>query len=83
MKCHFALPSCTYTISLSKEDLECLLKTGLTSSVRPIQSIPCTTSRAVYDRENNTFKALDRKQILNNLRFKLDEDVADIEGGDW
>jgi hypothetical protein len=83
MKSSFALPSCTYTISLSKEELQQLLETGLVSSVRPIQSVPCSTSRAVFDNKNKIFKPLDRKQIPNNLRFTLDENVADIEDGDW
>lgn len=83
MKSYFALPSCTYTVSLSKDELKQLLETGFISSVRPIQSVPCCTSRAVYDDENKNFKSLDRKQIPNNLCFKLEEDVADIEGGEW
>lgn len=83
MKTYFGLPSCTYTISLSKEELKQLLETGLVSSVRPIQSIPCSTSRTVWDSDNKRFKSLGRKQISNNLRFYLEEDVADIEGGDW
>ena len=83
MKSSFTFPSCTYTVSLSKEELRQLLETGLVSSARPIQSVPCSTDRAVFDNENEIFKPLDRKQIPNNLRFTLDENVADIEGGDW
>lgn len=83
MKSCFALPSCTYTISLSKEELTQLLETGWVSSVRPIQSVPCNTSRAVWDNGTKSLTSLDRKQIPNNLRFTLAEDVADIEGGDW
>lgn len=83
MKSYFALPSCTYTVNLSEDELKQLLETGLVSSVRPIQSIPCHTSRAVWNSETKNLTSLDRKQIPNNLCFKLDEDVADIEGGDW
>lgn len=83
MKSYFALPSCTYTVSLSKEELKQLLETGFVSSVRPIQSISCHTSRAVWNDDKKKLESLDRKQIPNNLCFKLEEDVADIEGGDW
>lgn len=82
MKSSFMLPSCTYNIYLSPDDLNQLLTTGRVS-VDPLRNFPCRTGRAVYDVEKQTFKTLDGKHIPNNLRFYLNENVADIEGGDW
>lgn len=82
MNASFGLPSCTYCITLSKEDLERLLETGyITGLVH--KDIPCTTSRLVWNGEKSDFDILDRKTISNRLGFTLEEDVADIEGGPW
>lgn len=80
MRTSFMLPSCNYNIYLSKEELEKLLSTGHIV-VNPMRDVPCKTGRTIFEDDN--FKTLDSKSVTNNLRFYLDEDVADIEGGDW
>jgi hypothetical protein len=82
MEASFMLPSCTYNLVLSEEDLVNLLETGHIYT-RISKDVPCRTGRAVWFKETSTMKTLDRKQIPNNLLFYLEEDVADIEGGDW
>ena len=82
MKASFVLPSCNYNIVISKEELDRLNKTGHISTLVH-REMPCYTRRMVYDGENEKFKALDPKQISNNLRFIHDEDVADITDRDW
>lgn len=77
MKASFVLPSCNYNIVISKEELDRLNETGHISTLVH-REMPCYTRRMVYDVGNEKFKALDPKQISNNLRFILDEDVADI-----
>ena len=81
MKASFGLPSCTYNITLSRDELKRLLETGLIT-VHPYK-VPCTTSRLVWNSDKNNFTTMDRKTINNNLRFLLDEPVADIEDLDW
>ena len=81
MKAGFILPSCNYNIVLTKEELEILLSTGHID-VNVMRDISAHTGRYVYDNDTG-FKMLDRKSIPNNLRFYLEDNVADIEGGDW
>ena len=81
MRASFMLPSCNYNIHLSREDLTRLLETGHIG-VLVYRDVPCKTGRGIIS-EDRSFKTLDRKTIPNNLRFYLEEDVADIEGGDW
>lgn len=80
MKASYMLPSGTYNIFLSKEELQRLAYTG--RLVTFTGDIKCTTGRAVWRPEENKMETLDKKEISNNLRFYLDEPVADIEGGD-
>lgn len=82
MKASFMLPSCTYNLVLSKEDVVQLLGTGHIYT-RVSKDIPCRTGRAVWDNEASTMKTLDRKCIPNNLMFLLDDNVADINELDW
>lgn len=79
MKASYMLPSGTYNLMLSKDDLQKLLKTGLLS-IR-ISRCPCVTGRAVWNPEKEDLETLDRKEIFNNLCFCLDETVADVEEG--
>ena len=80
MKISFNLPSCTYNIILSKEDLD-LLNTAKYVGGR-VSRIPCVSSRAIINGENS-FQSLDRKQVPNNLYFGLTEQVADMKPDDW
>lgn len=82
MKASFMLPSATYNIVLSKEDLERLLEKGYVSAIVN-KNMPCTTGRAVWNQEKETLETLDRKEIWNNLRFNLHSDVADIKADEW
>ena len=81
MKIHFGLPSCNYNIVLNKEDLEQLLSKG--SLCIHVSRVGCTTSRACVNKEGNGLDILDKKEVYNDLRFYLDEPIADLEGGDW
>ncbi len=81
MKTHFGLPSGDYVIALSEEELKQLLEKGHLSA--RISRTPCTTSRLVIDFENGRAEPLDRKNVANDLRFFLREDVADLKSGDW
>lgn len=79
MKAYYGLPSGTYTITLSKDDLAKLVTTGHTSIF--ISGVPCETGRAVYNKEKNAMETFDRKEISNDLRFYLKDGVADLQGG--
>ena len=81
MKTSYMLPSGTYNIKLSGEDLQKLLQTGILSL--RLSRIPCVTGRGVYDHEKKDLVTLDKKEVFNDLRFHLDEPVADLEGGIW
>lgn len=79
MRTSFMLPSCNYNIHISKEELRQLLETGYLGV--EVRKVHCKTGRGIFD--GKRFKTLDRKEISNNLRFLLDEGVADIEETDW
>lgn len=78
----FMLPSCNYNIVLSEEDLQTLLTKG-SICVTPDKNFPCITGRAIWNEKTKDLETLDEKSVPNNLRFFLEEDVADLEGGDW
>ena len=80
MKSGFVLPSNTYNLVLSQEDLTTLLSKGRVSA--HLTRIPCVTSRSVYNGETETMEFLDNKVVENDLRFYLNDPVADIDGGD-
>ena len=80
MKSSFNIPSCTYNIILSKEDLELLTTSSYVGC--EISRIPCTSSRGIIDGERR-FESLDRKQVENDLRFNLTKQVADIKENEW
>ena len=79
MRTSFMLPSCNYNIHITKDELHQLMDTGYLGVL--VHKVPCKTGRAIFDGEH--FKTLDRKEICNNLRFLLDEGVADIQETDW
>lgn len=81
MKTYYALPSGTYNIALSAKDIAELVTTG--RLVIFMGDKPCKTGRALYDDQNDTMITLDEKEVTNDLRFYLDDDVADIKSGDW
>lgn len=81
MKTSYMLPSGTYSIKLSEEDLQKLLSTGILNL--RLSRIPCVTGRGVYDSEKKAIATLDKKEVFNDLSFHLDEPVADLEGGFW
>ena len=80
MKAHYSLPSGTYNIILDKRDLIKLLNDGGVNAFT--HKIECTTNRFVYNSSIHEFEELDHKQVLNDMRFCIDEPVADIEAGD-
>ena len=80
MKTYFTLPSGTYNIQLSKEELERLIKNGLLTM--RVNRTDCKTGRCIATKTGAT-KVLDQKDICNDLRFNLKEPVADIEEGDY
>jgi len=80
MKSSFNLPSCTYNIILSKEDLD-LLNTAKYVGVA-VSRVSCVSSRGIID-EKNHFQSLDTKQVPNNLRFDLTKQIADMKPDDW
>lgn len=81
MKSSFILPSCNYNISISKAELQELMETGHLSAV--VSRVPCKTGRYIYDDSNNKFELLGNREACNNLCFRLDRPVADIEDLDW
>ena len=81
MKTGFALPSCSYNIVLSKEDLNELIDKG--HAVLAVTKTPCTSSRAVWNDEKKTMESIDKKAVPNSLLFYLKEDVADCNKGDY
>ena len=80
MKVSYCLPSGNYNILLSDEELHQLLQTGYVTI--QMGRVPCTMSRAVWNPEKKDMEILDKKPISNNLWFRTDEPVADIEAGD-
>jgi len=81
MRTHFGLPANNYVIILNKEELERLLNNKHISI--EVGRTPCTTSRAVFNDEKTRLDFMDRKEIHNDLRFYLNEDVADNKSGDY
>ena len=81
MKASYTLPSGTYSLILSKEDLRILIDTGRLCCCKMAYDIPCTTSRTVYNPKTKTLDVLDKKEVFNDLRFFLDAPVADLSGG--
>ena len=79
MKTSFILPSCNYNIFITKAELQELLEKGHISTV--ISHTPCRTGRTVY--QNNRFKTLGSRECCNNLGFRLDDSVADIDDRNW
>lgn len=80
MKASYMVPSGTYNLILSKEDLIKLLEKGCVS-VTVGRDVPCNTGRGIYDFEKHKMITLDKKEVYNDLRFCLHEPLADIEGG--
>ena len=81
MKSSFMLPSCNYNIGISKAELETLITKGHLMTV--VSKTPCVTGRAVMNEAGTGLETIDRKPIYNDLKFYLEEDVADLHGGDW
>ena len=79
MRASYMMPSGTYNLFLSKEDLARLLEKGCVSIT--VGRTPCVTGRAVYDPEKKDLVTLDKKEIYNDLRFMLSDHVADLEDG--
>lgn len=80
MRMSYCLPSETYNILLSEEEVNVLLREGYITI--HVSRIPCTTSRSVFNKEKEKMEVLDKKKVENCLFFHTDEPVADIEAGD-
>lgn len=81
MKSSFMLPSCNYNIGISKAELETLMSKGHLMTV--ISKTPCITGRAVMNENGTGLETIDKKPIYNDLRFCVEEDVADLPASDW
>jgi len=80
MKIGFVLPSCSYNIVISKEELAGLLEKG--HALIHVGRTSCNTARIIVD-ESGDFKYIDKKVVPNNLQIHLDEPVVDCEKGYW
>lgn len=69
MKASYMLPSGTYNLVLSPDDLQILLYTGRLTVGRVAYDIPCV------------MKYSEKKDVINDLRFMLHESVDDVEPG--
>ena len=81
MKAGFMLPSGNYNICISKAELEILMTKG--HLMMTVSKTPCVTGRAVMNEAGTGLETIDKKPIYNDLKFCLEEDVADLHGGDW
>ena len=79
MKASYMLPSGTYNLFLSKEDLIRLLEKGMVTI--HTGHISCVTGRGVYDPEEHKIITHDKKEVYNDLRFMLTDSVADLKPG--
>ena len=79
MKAYFSLPSGTYNLILTMDDLHRIL-TYSKLSFRTAE-VPCRVSRSIFDQEKKDFEKLDEKKVWNDLLFSTAENVADIEPG--
>lgn len=79
MRASYMLPSGTYNLILTPEDLAKLRDTG-TVSLR-ISRTPCVTARDVWDSEKKDIIRKDKKDIFNDLRFRLNDPVDDMGPG--
>lgn len=80
MKASYLLPTGTYNIFITRDELE-RLSNGKVIRSMPYMDEPCVVNRFVYDHDKNEMRGLDPKEVPNYLMFRLDEDVADIEAG--
>lgn len=79
MRAGYMFPSGNYNIVLSKEELEQLVEKGHLTSVT--NRIPCSIGRGVYNPSKKCIENHDKKDVLNQLFFRTDEDVADMSPG--
>lgn len=79
MKFSYLLPSGDYNIVLSRDDIKSLVETGCLK-VMPMDT-ECHTHRLVWDSKKRDMEVRDRKEIRNDLRFKLKDPVDDIGPG--
>lgn len=80
MKASFNLPTSTYNIILTKEELDFLVKTEFISV--PISRIPCSSSRLIKIGDDRLI-SIGKSTVPHNLRFDLTETIADIPPDDW
>lgn len=80
MRTSYCLPSGTYNIILSNNELNELIKNGC--MLIRLSRIPCKASRIIFNDEKEQMEVLDKKRLQNCLFFHTDEPVADIEAGD-
>lgn len=76
MRASYMLPSGTYNLILSEENLEQLLFTG--RLVVHTNGTPCTTANAVWNPDTKRLETVDKKEAVNDLRFCTNETVQDI-----
>lgn len=81
MRSSFNLPSATYNLILTKEELNSLLEKGYVGCV--VKRVPCITQRQVWNGDDKKFEAIARKETENNLRFYVDGELADCGDKEW
>ena len=81
MKASYLLPSGTYNLILTAEDIAKLLDAGRVTI--QMSRTPCVTARAVWDSEKKDIVRKDNKVIFNDLRFRLNDPVDDMGPGTY
>ena len=81
MKTSFMLPSASYNVVLSKEELEQIIEKGFL--IINISHTNCSTGRARFNNETGKLETIDKKNIPNNLWFHLSEPVGGIMESEW
>ena len=79
MKIGWVFPSNNYNIVLSRDELKQLIEKGHISVLS--SRVPCSTGRGIYNPATNEMETHDKKEMYNDLLFRTDEPVAEIEAG--
>lgn len=81
MKAYMSLPSGTYNLIFTKDELQNLVNSK--HIFYNVGHTPCKTGRVVWNADQRDFETLEQKDCYNDLRFNFDEPVADISAGDY
>lgn len=81
MRSCFNLPSGTYNLVLSKEDLDSLLEKGYVSC--QISRTPCVAQRSLWNDDTKDLETIASKEVQNALNFYIDDELADCGHAKW